>query len=80
MPTFEFTITRNITQSATVRVSACTIEEARATALSSDFHEDPTKAKFLNDDENVPEQPYLPDPEDFRILDRRRRKTPPATP
>lgn len=65
MPEFQFTITANITTSARVRVEAATIEEAQQIALHSDFYQDPTKAKFVVDEENILSDVYLPDAEDY---------------
>lgn len=67
LPTFEFTITRDVTESARVRVKAVTIEQAQRIALKPEFYMDFDKAPFAFDDGNVPPVPYLPDVSDYVI-------------
>ncbi|MDB2578770.1 hypothetical protein N9Y00_06995 [Tateyamaria sp.] len=59
MPKFEFTLTRDVTESANVVIEADTIEEAQAKAL-----ENPPPGGWAVDD-NDTDGAYLPDPDDF---------------
>ena len=62
MPKFGFTLTRDTTESVRVAVEAETIEEAQAQALSN------PPATGWETDDNTPQDPYLPDPEDWEDL------------
>ena len=59
MPEFRFTLTRDTTESTTVTIEADTIEEAQAEALAH-----PPETGWTQDD-NLPDDPYLPDPSDW---------------
>ena len=61
MPTFEFQITRDVTETATVRVAADTIEEAQAKSLTAAVY---STAGFVLDDSSG-DDPYLPDSDDY---------------
>jgi len=58
MPKFEFTLTRDVTESVTVEIEADTIEEAQARALEHP----PVGGWSLDDNEH---DAYLPDPDDY---------------
>lgn len=59
MKKFQFTLTRDTTESVTVTIEADTIEEAQEKAL-----ENPPETGWEQDD-NDPQDPYLPDSEDW---------------
>ena len=59
MPKFEFTLTRDTTESVRVTVEADSIEEAQEEALAN------PPATGWEQDDNTPQDPYLPDPEDW---------------
>jgi hypothetical protein len=66
MPEFEFDITKDVTMTARVRVSASSIEEAHMLANRPSFFNDPEiEAKFELDDENVTTSVYIPDPDNW---------------
>lgn len=69
LATFEFTITRDVTESAVVRVTAANIEQAQRIALRPNFYEDPSKASFSVDEGNV-HVPYLPAGDTFVVIGR----------
>jgi len=60
MPKFEFTLTRDTTESVSVTVEADTIEEAQSEALGN-----PPETGWTQDD-NSPADAYLPDPDDWK--------------
>lgn len=65
MPKFEFTITAPATISARVSIEAATIAAAQEIALRPSFYENPENARFELDEENVIDNVYLPDEDDF---------------
>jgi hypothetical protein len=69
LPTFQFTISREATESAIVRVRAATIEQAQRLALRPEFYTNPDKAPFALDDGNIPPAPYLPADDDYEIVE-----------
>lgn len=69
MPKFQFTISREVTESALVTVTAPTLQAAQAIALAPEFVENPSNATFIVDDGNDPNEHYLPDPDDFEEID-----------
>ncbi len=68
MPKFEFTITAPATISARVTVEAETIEEAHEIATSREFYEDPKNAQFKLDEENMVDEVYIPDHDDYEEI------------
>lgn len=68
MPKFEFTITAPATMSARVSVEAATIAEAQEIALRPSFYENPENARFEMDEENLIDNVYLPDEDDYEEL------------
>ena len=69
MGKFRVTITAPTTVSAVVEVEADSIEEAHAMALAPSFFNDPEKATFHPDDDNVLREVYLPDENDYEQID-----------
>lgn len=69
MPHFQFTIAADASQSALVVVEADTIEQAHDIALQPHFFQDPGRAAFAFDDGNIVSNAYLPDSDEFSILD-----------
>ncbi len=69
MPTFEFAVTVPATMTAQVTVEADTIEEAQAKALQPSFYRDPKNARFELDEENTLRDAYLPDEDDYQVVD-----------
>jgi len=69
MPKFEFDVTVPATMTARVEVEADTIEEAREKALTPSFYRDPANASFSLDEGNVPRDAYLPDEDDYSVVD-----------
>lgn len=66
MPDFEFDITKDVTMTARVRVTADSIEEAQAIAQKPSFFNDPEiQAKFELDEGNIPHEVYLPDADNW---------------
>lgn len=63
MKNFTFTLTREATESVRVIRTAPTIEEAHLLALTN-----PPFSGWRVDD-NVPQDPYIPDPDDYRVLE-----------
>ncbi len=63
MAKFKFTITRDITESVSVTFEGDTIEEAQEKAL-----ENPPQKGWAIDD-NTPQDPYLPDEDDYEEID-----------
>lgn len=59
LPTFEFSITRAVTESARVRVTAASIEQAQRIALKPEFFADPEKARFKVDEGQETRVPFL---------------------
>ncbi|MGH7815203.1 MAG: hypothetical protein ACREQI_14515 [Candidatus Binataceae bacterium] len=65
MKIFEFTVTRDVTESCRVRVKARSIEEAHEMALA-----DPRPMRgcgWERDDGNA-DKPYIPDPDDYEAV------------
>ena len=69
MPDFRFTLTVPATMSAQVVVSADTIEKAQDIALQPHFFQDPALARFELDEGNILQDAYLPDEDDYEIVD-----------
>lgn len=69
LPIFQFTISREVTESATVRVRAATIEQAQRMALRPEFYTNYDNAPFAFDDGNVPPVPYLPAGGEYDIIE-----------
>jgi hypothetical protein len=64
MPRFTFTVTRDITESATVTIEAASIKEAHDKALKNHT----AITGWENDEGNNPE-PYIPDEDDYKEED-----------
>ena len=64
MPTYEFHMTRDTTETCQVRIKAETIEEAHRRALEADG----SNWQWEPDDENFKDAPYIPDDSDYREI------------
>ena len=69
MPKFAFSITAPATVTARVCIEADSIEEAQAMALTRSFYTDPDNAQFELDDGNDIRDVYLPDDEDYEVIE-----------
>ena len=66
MPLFKFTVTRNITESATIEVDAPTIEEAHQEGLRKT---NAFEVEGWETDDSVNGDAYIPDPSDYTIVE-----------
>ena len=68
MPKYRFSLTVPVTATAEVEIEADSIEDARDVALQPSWYRDPANAKFVMDEENLPNDAYLPDEEDYEVV------------
>ena len=66
MARFKFTVTRNITESATIEVDAPTIEEAHQEGLRK---ANAFEVEGWETDDTISGDAYLPDPSDFTTVE-----------
>lgn len=69
MAKYSFSITVPVTMSANVIVEADTIEEAREIALMKSFYNNQKNATFTLDEDNDLDDAYIPDENDYEIIE-----------